>query len=242
MSSNRVLKKPEAQQENLFLSLVFNVVLPVFFLSKMNVLLGAFHALLFSLCFPLFYAGYDFYKRRKVNPISLIGFVSVLTKGSFALFQVDTFWFAVQEAALPFMLGLFTIGSALINKPFVRYFVYNENIFNVTHLEEVLIEKQGQSQFKKLLWQVTIVFGFAFFLGGILNFFLAKHIIISPTGTEKFNQELAKMTAWGYVVVALPKFLISMFGLAWFVLRLKKITGLDVSQMLKVEDSHGRSA
>lgn len=226
-------EKKEPPKENLFYSLIFNVALPILILSKTSSILGALHALLLALVFPLVYAIFDFYKRRQANPISILGFTSVLIKGLFALFQVDGFWFAVQEAAIPTFLGIFTIVSALIDKPFVRYFVYNEAIFNTEYLEEVLGQKDAKDHFKKLIWQVTLVFGSAFFLGGVLNYILARHIIISPAGTEAFNHELAQMTVWSYVVIVLPKFLITMFGLWWFVSRLKKLTGLNLNQILK---------
>jgi hypothetical protein len=230
---NNVTTKKEVPKENLFYSLIFNVALPIFFMSKMSAILGSINALLIALAFPLTYAIYDFYKRRQANPISILGFVSILIKGLFALFKVDGFWFAVQEAAIPTFLGIFTIVSALINKPFVKYFIYNENIFNIDYLEEILNQKNATAHFKKLIWQVTLVFGSAFFLGGVLNYILARHIIVSPAATEAFNKELAQMTLYGYVVIVLPKFLITMFGLWWFISRLKKLTGLNMNQILK---------
>ena len=85
------------------------------------------------------------------------------------------------------------------------------------------------------MWQVTMVFGFAFFLGGVLNYILAINIIISPAGTEAFNKELAEMTWKSYIVIALPKFVISIFGLWWFISQLKKLTGLNAAEILKAE-------
>lgn len=238
MTAQDSAPQKQVPKENLFYSLIFNVALPILVLSKLSSHLGALNALLAALAFPLVYASYDFFKRRQANPISIIGFISILIKGLFALFKVDGFWFAVQEAAIPTFLGVFTIGSALINKPFVKYFIYNESIFNVPFLENVLIEKNAQSLFKKLIWQVTLVFGAAFFLGGILNYVLAIHIIVSPAATEAFNKELAQMTLWSYVVIVLPKFVITLFGLWWFISKLKKITGLNVGEILKDPKSH----
>ena len=220
-------------KENLFASVVFNVAVPIAILSKLSVVLGPKGALLTALAFPFFYAIYDYAKRRQANPISILGFTSTLIKGLFALYKVDGFWFAVQEAAIPCFLGAFTLLSAWFNKPLINYFLYNENIFNIPLLEKKLTEKNSSSAFKVLIWQITIIFGCAFFLGGILNYFLAINIIVSPAGTPEFNSQLAKMTFLAYLVVLIPKMILSLFGVWWFIHKLKKFTGLNVNEILK---------
>ena len=130
-------------------------------------------------------------------------------------------------------LGTFTIVSAWLNKPLVNYFLYNENVFNIALLETKLGENNSFDKFKVLIWQLTMIFGFAFFLGGVLNYFLAINIIVSPAGTAEFNSQLAKMTVLAYLVVVLPKMVISLFGIWWFIFKLKKFTGLKVNEILK---------
>lgn len=233
MTSSTQQKVKEEKKENLFLSLIFNVVVPVLILSKLSSALGPMKALLLALAFPFFYAIFDFIQRRQANPISILGFVSTLIKGLFALYQVDSFWFAVQEAAIPCFLGAFTILSAWFNRPLVNYFLYNENIFNIPLLEQKLHENNTISQFKGLIWQLTMVFGGVFFLGGILNYFLAIHIIVSPPGTPEFNTQFAQMTAIASFVVVIPKMVISFGGVWWFIFKLKKFTGLNVNDILK---------
>lgn len=226
------IKKPK---ENLWLSIVFYVLIPVMVLSKLNSTLGPLKTLLLALAFPLVFGIYDFAKRKQASPIAVLGITSVLIKGVFAFYKVDGFWFAVQEAAIPTFLGVFTIASAWVGKPFVNYFIYNENIFKIDLLENKLKQNKAERKFKSLMWQVTMVFGFAFFLGGVLNYILAINIIVSPAGTEAFNKELAEMTWKSYIVIALPKFVISIFGLWWFIHQLKKLTGLNAGEILKAE-------
>jgi len=139
----------------------------------------------------------------------------------------------VQEAAIPTFLGIFTIVSAAIGRPLVNYFIYNENVFNIEVLEAKLDEKNTRHKFQTLIWQITLIFGFAFFLGGVLNYILAVHIIVSPAGTAEFNKQLAEMTWRSYLVILLPKFLITLCGLWWFIYRLKEFTGLDINKILK---------
>jgi len=212
--------------------LIFFVIIPTFILSRLNALLGPFFTLVIALAFPFAYGIYDFIKRKQASPLGILGILSVFMKGLFAFYKVDGFWFAVQEALIPVFLGVFTLVSAGIGRPFVSYFIYNDHLFNTQLLQEKLKENQQEKHFQTLIWQLSLVFGFAFFLGGILNYFLARHIIISPAQTEAFNKELAEMTWKGYFVVALPKFLISLFGLWWFVHKLKILTGLKPKEIL----------
>ncbi|WP_186648247.1 VC0807 family protein [Fluviispira vulneris] len=228
-------KKVPKPKENLFISIIFNVIIPFFILNKMSSTFGAVNTFFIALAFPLIYAVYDLVRRKQLNPISILAIVSIVIKGIFVIYKVDGFWFAVKEAAIPSVLGIITIVSVWIGRPLINYFIYNENIFNIELLESKLKENNSESSFKKLIWQVTFILGFAFFLGGILNFFLALNIIVSPAGTESFNKEIAEMTWKGYLVVALPKTLITIFGLWWFIKRLKVITGLEVSKILKTE-------
>ena len=222
------------RKENLLLSIIFNLVMPIFILSKFTNYFGPMKTLFVALSFPASYAFVDYIIRRQFNPISLFGFCGTLLKGLFAFFQVDNFWFAVQEAILPIFLGTFTILSAYIKKPIVNYFIYNENIFQTDKLDCLIKEKHKEKEFQKIIWIITIVFGFVFFFGGLMNFILARIIIISPVGTKEFNHELAKMTFTGYLVVSLPKFLMSAAGLWWFVKKLKTMTGLNLEEMFKI--------
>ncbi len=231
-ATEKSISTKKKNKENLFVSLLCNVVVPIFILSKLSKPLGAMQALMLALAFPVVYALYDFYKRRQANPISILGFVSTLIKGLFAFYKVDGFWFAVQEAAIPCFLGVFTILSAWFNKPLVNYFLYNENVFNIDLLEQKLRESNSLARFRVLIWQITMIFGAAFFLGGILNYFLALHIIVSPAGTPEFNSQLAHMTFLAYAVVVGPKMIISVAGIWWFVYNLKKLTGLKLGEIL----------
>lgn len=161
--------QPVVQQkvkENLFVSIIFYVVIPVFILNKLNTTFDPLKTLIIALIFPLGYGVYDFMKRKQASPIAVLGIVSILIKGLFAFYKLDGFWFAIQEAAIPTFLGIFTIASAWIGKPFVNYLIYNENVFKTELLEEKLAANNAQKAFKALIWQITMVFGGAFFLGG----------------------------------------------------------------------------
>ncbi len=221
----------EKSKENLFLSLLLNVGIPIFALSKLSSILGPTPALLLALLGPTLYAIYDYMKRHQINPISMLGFMGALIKGLFAYYHLDGFWFAVQEAAIPASLGVYTILSAIMGKPLVTYFVYNESVFNLPKLEQRLADNGAQAEFSRLLWQLTLLFGASFFFAGGMNFVLARKIIVSPAGTEAFNLELAKMTGLSYGVIAVPKMILTALSLWWFIHHLKKLTGLSLDEL-----------
>jgi hypothetical protein len=60
-------------------------------------------------------------------------------------------------------------------------------------------------------------------------------LVVSPAGTEAFNQELGKLTALSYPVIALPSTLVMVVALWYLVKQLRQITGLSFEEMLAVE-------
>jgi hypothetical protein len=112
--------KPEP--ENLLLNLICNVGLPTAIMSwcSGDQLLGPKAGLLVALIFPLAYGVHDFLRRRRMNFISIIGFSSVLISGGFGLMNLDGFWFAVKDGALPALIGLaadFVARRVLLGEP-----------------------------------------------------------------------------------------------------------------------------
>jgi len=231
MLQSQMTQKNLRKRENLFLVVLFNIAIPILILSKLSSILGPTSALLIAIAFPLSYAVYDFVVRKQVNPLSVIGFFSMLLKGSFALFKLDGVLFALQEAALPAFVGIYALISLRFKKPLINYFVYNDNIFNIDLLEQKLNENQELHSFFRIIKQLTWLFGITFLLGGVLNYFLAYNIIISPAGTSAFNQELARMIFLSYIIVITPKLIITGFGLWWLVRNLKKLTGLPIKEI-----------
>ncbi|MEZ5480118.1 MAG: hypothetical protein R3E95_22345 [Thiolinea sp.] len=64
----------------------------------------------------------------------------------------------------------------------------------------------------------------------MLNYILAKLIVVSAPGTAAYNQELGKLTLMSYPVIVIPSMLVMMFAF-WYLYRgIKKLTGLRRSQ------------
>src|SRR5690625_3325418 len=90
---------PPSKRENIFLNLALNLLVPVLLLKKGATWLPALspvQVLLVALLFPTIYFIYDFYKRRKYNFISILGFASILLTGGIGLLQLNPIWVAVK--------------------------------------------------------------------------------------------------------------------------------------------------
>jgi intracellular septation protein A len=225
------------KQENLLVNLSFNIIIPALILSKLAkyVPLEPYQVLILALLFPVGYAAYDFYERKKINAISVLGFVSILLTGVIGLFEFSAKWIAVKEAAVPFVIGLAVLISTKTKYPLVKTFIYNDKLLDVQRINTILEEKGKKEKLDKMLNLSSIFLAMSFFISAILNFVLAKIIIQSPTGTPEFNEELGKMIGLSYPVIALPCTIIMIGILIYVMLSIKKYSGLTMDEMYSPE-------
>lgn len=227
--------KPVNPQENPFVSLIFNIVLPAAILSKLSApeRLGPVAGLFVALSFPLFYGLYDFVRRRRANMISALGLVSILLTGGFGLMQVDGIWFAVKEAAVPSIIAIAVIGSLWTKTPLVRTLLYNDKVIDVARIDSELAKRGYLKDFNRLLVTTTWLLAASFVLSAVLNFVLAIVILKSPSGSPAFNEELGQMTALSYPVIVIPSMLVMLLALWRLVSGVKKMTGLELEAIFK---------
>jgi hypothetical protein len=221
--------------KSMLFNMLFNIIIPVVILSKLSAeeYLGPLYGLGVALIFPVSYGAYDLISKRKMNYISLLGLVSVLLTGGLALFKLSGFWFAVKEAAIPGLIGLFILVTLKTKYSVSRLMLYNQKIFNVSLIDERLSIRGTVSVFEKLLTRVTMILAFTFFLSAVLNFVLAYVLLKSPTGTPEFNEELGTMTALSFPVIMIPTMVVMLFGM-WFLIKgIKQLTGLEMDEMIK---------
>ena len=68
-------------------------------------------------------------------------------------------------------------------------------------------------------------------LSAFLNYVLAKYFVVSPAGTDAFNDELGKMTLYSYPIIVVPSMLI-MFGIIRYIyISIKRLTNLESEQI-----------
>lgn len=216
------------KKENILVNLCFNIIIPALILSKLSkpAYLGPLWGLVIALIFPLGYGIWDFYRSKKANFISILGFVSIFFTGIIGLFQFNTEWIAVKEATVPLVIGIMILISTRTKSPLVKTFIYNDQFLDIEHIEGILNERGNLAELNKMLVKASVFLALSFFFSAILNFVLAKVLVTSPAGTESFNQELSRMMVLSYPVIALPCTIIMVVVLFYVIRSLRKLTGL----------------
>lgn len=232
----------ETKQENTWLNLGFNILVPTILLIKGDDWFGSALGILplasstsifiLALLFPVAYGIYDLIRRRKWNFFSILGTIGVLLTGGIGLLKLPTEWIAIKEAAIPGILGLAILISTFTRKPLVRVFLYRPEIFQVDKIKSALDERDAVSGFERLMRQTTYLLAASFFLSAVLNYILARRIVVSPSGTEAFNQELGKLMAWSYPVIVAPTLLVTIVALWVCFSGLRKLTGLTLEELI----------
>ncbi len=229
-------------------NLGFNIALPTVVLIWGGSTLGwpPPVVLVVALLGPLAYGGWELATARTVNHVSILGVISVLATGGIGLLELDAGWVAVKEAAVPLVLGAIVVISAFTRWPVVKTFLFDADILDVPRIEEALEHRGGREALAADLKRATLGVSVSFLLSAILNYGLATWIVRSPTGTVAFNEELGRLTAWSFPVIAVPSALIMLAVMAWLLQRLRAHTGLSLEAMMgeeeddeEDEDGHG---
>ena len=222
------------RQENPFVSLLFNIIVPSLILTKLSEpeRLGALYALLVALAFPISYGLYEFSKAKRVGFIPALGLVNVLLTGGLGLLQVNVIWFAIKEAVVPLVIGAAVIVSIYTRQPLIKALLYNRSVVAVDKIEEQLAKRNSGSEFERLLARVSYMFGASFLLSAVLNFTLAVLILRSPAGSTEFNQELGRMTALSFPVIVVPCLIIGVITFWYLLNRIKSLTALSLDEII----------
>ncbi len=228
------MNQPKEKQENFLLNIILNIAIPTIILIKFSgeEHLGPKLGIVVALAFPIIYGVMDFGRAKKINFFSILGVISILLTGGISLLELDPKYIAIKEAAIPALFGIATIGSLYTRYPLVKTFLFNDKIIQTEKVNQALEGRSNLDAFQTTLKNASYLIAASFFLSSILNFVLAKMILVSPPGTEEFNAELGKMTALSYPVIALPAMLI-MFGTLFYLFRsMTRLTGLSWEEIL----------
>ena len=226
---------PTQKPENIWLNLLFNVGLPAVLLSTLSQpeRLGPLWGMVVGLSFPLGYGLYDLARRRKANFLSVIGIVSVLLSGGLGLMKIGSLGFAIKEAAIPMVLGVALVLSLRTKAPLVRAFLFNDQVLDIAKIQARLEERQAVPALDRLLASSTWLLAGSLFLSAGLNFGLARLVLRSQPGTTAFTQEMGRMQALSWPVVALPAMVIMGYALWRLLKHLTALTGLETDALLR---------
>ena len=219
--------------------LLISIALPSFILMKLSgdENLGASTALICALALPLGWGLFEFFKYRKFNFIALLGMVSVLLTGGIGLLQLDVQWLAVKEAAIPALIGIAVLVSTFTRYPLIRTLLYNPSIMAVDKIQQKLDEQGIRSKFESRLLTATYWLSGTFFFSALMNYILAKWIVISPAGSSAFNEELGRLTLLSYPMIAIPSMLMMMAIFYYLWRSIRSMTGLSLEQVLVAQSS-----
>jgi hypothetical protein len=245
------------QQDNPLANIMWNVLIPIVALSLLGKgdndplsqaageklwHIGPIWGMILAVSLPVIYGIHHLIKTKKPNFFSILGVVSILLTGCIAIMAyrdngtVDEqapFWFAMKEAAIPFVFGVTILISHWTKTPLVRVFLYNPDFFNIPSIEKRIAANDATADYKKLILSGTLLLAGSFFLSMVMNYFLAMYFLNGNTGSqEDFNDGVAKLTGWGFAVIGLPMMVILMITMWRFVSKLKVLTGMDNEEIL----------
>ena len=216
------------------IDLLVSIIIPSVVLMKFSgdTDLGAVGALIVALAFPITWGLYELIRHRVTNYIALLGLISVMLTGGIGLFQLDTQWIAVKEAAIPGIIGLVVLVTAQMRKPLIKTLLYNPVVLDTDKINQILLDKGYEQAFNKSLLNATYMLSGTFFFSSVMNYILAKWIVASPAGSAAFNEELGRLTLISYPMIAIPSMLM-MLAIFYFLWRsIHGLTGLPFESVL----------
>jgi len=225
-------KKP--QTSHILLELVICVILPTVILKYLSGddRLGPVYALIFGLSFPLGFGIFQFIKEKRFGFIPALGFISILLTSGIGLLGLDAKYIAIKEASIPLIIAVGTIISLKTPYPLVKTFIYNDKILQIDKVDDALAQSNNQSAFEKILKTATYILASSFLLSAFLNYALAKYIVVSPSGTAEFNDELGTMNLLSYPVITIPCMIVMVYAMMYLFRHIKRLTGLGFEEII----------
>lgn len=229
------MQQPPPKNESLLLNLLFNIVAPTLILTKLSgdQYLGTTYAIVLALAFPIGYGLRDFYRRRKLNMFSALGVFSVFLTGGISLLGLDPKYLAIKEASIPAIFGLATIVSVKTPYPVVKTLLFNDTVMEITTIHRRLRDNHNEAAFEKRLLNASWLVAGSFFLSSVLNYILAITIVTGAPGSVEYNEQLGKMTALSFPVIALPATLVMMGAMFYLFRGITALTGLQLEEIIR---------
>jgi hypothetical protein len=181
-----------------------------------------------------------------MNFFSGLGLFSVMLTGGLTLFlwnkdgtvkENAAILFGLKEASIPFVLGFAVIASHWSKTPLLRTFLYSDSLFDIKKIETKVNELGKQAEYNKVILCSTILFGMSFFISTLLNFGLSMYFLgdlnhAAANAREIYNEKIAKVTGWGFVVIGVPIMIFLFFTLRKLLSGLRSLTGLKDEELM----------
>ncbi|GAA0857923.1 MFS transporter [Aliiglaciecola litoralis] len=238
--NNDVSTKPskkQSQNGGFLGNLAFNIVIPVLILTNLSGedYLGPAWSVVCALIFPIGFGLWDLKKSGKVNGYSVLGIVSVFLTGGITLLKLPAEYIAIKEAAIPAILGIAVLVSQYTHKSLVKLLILNDNVIDWPALSQALENNDNTKLFERKITISSYIVAASFFLSSVLNYVLAKVILVSEPGTTAYAEELGRMTALSYPIIMIPSLIMLFAALAYLFTQMKRLTGEDFFSFLREE-------
>lgn len=233
-TADQATPQKQANMGRLFVDIVVCVLIPTLILKKLSgdEQLGPTYALLLALSLPLAVGIWGFISDKKVSFVPALGFISILLTGGIGILKLPKEYIAYKEALIPGIIALATIISTYTKYPLIRTFLYNPALMDTDKVATRLSEINRQTEFDAMMVKATWMLASSFVLSAVLNFVLAKWIVVSESGTDAFNDELGTMNLLSYPVIVLPCMIITVFALFYVFKNIQKISGLEIEEII----------
>jgi len=210
--------------------------------------LGPYVAIGMALAIPLIYGIWHFIKKKKVNLFSAVGIANVLLTGIITIFLFSTkdpetrklapYLFGIKEAIQPLILGSLFLLTHKRKSPLFNAFIYNDGVFDQSRINKAVKENGNETGLNELLWSSTKLFFGSFCVSAVLNLGLAYYFLhdLDPTAGDwevLYNEDVGRITGWGYLVIGAPLLVIGGFILFRLIKGLKELTGLETEKVLQ---------
>ncbi len=256
-----VMAPTSESKENPLANILVNVLIPVLALSYLSKdpefqqavgkavkpwHIGPVKALFVALAFPIGYGVWHYIQTRKGNFFSALGLISVLLTGGLTIYlwnkdgtvkpHADVL-FGLKEASIPLILGIAVIGSHFTKSPLLRAFLYSDSLFDIRRIEERVAASGLDEPYQKVLFEATLLFAASFFLSTVLNFGLAMYFLgdldhNAANAREIYNEQVAKVTGWGFAVIGLPILVFLFLTLRRLTAKLAGLTGMKEDELM----------
>ncbi len=226
-------KKPGSNR--IFVDLIVCMLIPTLILKKMSGedMLGPNYALVAALSLPIIVGIWGFISERKIGFVPALGFISILLTGSIGILKLPKEYIAYKEALIPGVIAIATVLSTYTKHPLIRTFLYNDTFMDTDKVAAKLVENNKTQEFDQMMVKATWMLASSFVLSSVLNFLLAKWIVVSESGTDAFNSELGTMNLYSYPVIVVPCMIITMFAMFFVFSNIRKLTGLKMEDLVQ---------
>jgi len=227
--------KKKSNSNRIFVDLVVCMLIPTLILKKLSGddMLGPNYALVAALSLPMLVGIWGFISERKIGFVPALGFISILLTGSIGILKLPKEYISYKEALIPGLIAVATVLSTYTKHPLIRTFLYNDTFMDTDKVSIKLAENQKTQEFDQMMVKATWMLAASFVLSSALNFFLAKWIVVSESGTDAFNSELGTMNLYSYPVIVVPCMVITIYAMFYVFRNIKKMTGLGMEDLVQ---------